>query len=206
MRHASRRGIGNAAGPCVALHKSRLAGAAALALPLLLAGSGCATLKMGAAQDESATPLQVRLDGLQFLTLGSPRLLAVTQMRSHGWECRDEAATEQHMPCTRPGLAISGVAVVLTFAGEMLDAVRTPLPIEADPRAQFDSLFDKGRRTYPQAFVERTEVVSVARFLPGDGSSIELRHFIGADAMEQIHFGPARLPPDEPRRLKLSRR
>lgn len=206
MRCASRRGIGNPAGPCVALHKNRFRAAALSAAVLALAPTGCATLQVGAQGGESGAPLQVRLEGLQFLTLGTPRMLAVTQMRSHGWECRDEAATEQHMPCTRPGLSQSGVAVVLTFAGEALDAVRTPLPIDMDPRAQFDSLFEKGRRMYPQAFVERTDVVSVARFLPGDGSSIELRHFIGADSMEQIHFGPARLPPDEPRSLKLSKR
>ena len=204
MRHPVSRGIGNPAAPCVALHKMALG---ALALGALCAAPGCATLRVSSDPGAvGSTALQVQLDGLQFLTLETPRLIAISQMRSHGWECRDEAATEQHVACTRPGLASAGLAVVLTFAGEALDAVRTPLPIEADPRGQFDALFERGRRLYPQAYVERTDVVSVARFLPGDGSSIELRHFIGADAIEQIHFGPARLPPDEPRRLQISKR
>lgn len=204
MRHPLPRGIGNQAGPCVALHKMTVAAAALL---VLAAAPGCATLRVSSdSVAVGGAPLQVKLDGLGFLTLDTPRLITISQMRAHGWECRDEAATEQHVACTRPGLASTGLAVVLTFAGESLDAVRTPLPIEADPRGQFDALFERGRRLYPQAYVERTDVVSVARFLPGDGSSIELRHFIGADAIEQIHFGPARVPPDEPRRLQISKR
>ena len=179
----------------------RSAGSAAIAALLL---GGCATAPAITARP-TETPMMVELDGLHFLRLSSPRAVALKAMRAHGFNCQDEAATEQHLACTTR--SATGDAVVLSFVGETLDAVRTAVPrTSGEAREQFDAIFDRGRRTYPKAFVQRTDTVSICRFLPGDGTSIEVRHFEGADTIEQVHFAPLHHPPDEPRHLKVSQR
>jgi hypothetical protein len=177
-------------------------GSSVVAALLLLGGCASAPPIVG---HPTETPMMVDLDDLRFLRLSSPRAVALKAMRAHGFDCHDEAATEQHLACT--SRSTSAGAVVLSFVGETLDAVRTAVPrTGGEARDQFDAIFERGRRTYAKAFVQRTDTVSICRFLPGDGTSIEVRHFEGADTIEQVHFAPLHHPPDEPRRLKVSQR
>ena len=168
-----------------------------LLLTLLAAapGAGCATAMPEQLVAETLRPpftgAPVRIDGLGYLELYMSHARAMDLMRAHGYTCHLEAATARYAPCTRTG-GPGPRAVVLAFEGTALAAVRTELVVtDKDPRDQFDRIYARERKRYLHSYMEQSELVYFARFMPGDGSVIELRYFIFADAMETEHRAPA---------------
>ena len=156
------------------------------------AGAQTRPAKDDAAQlEDLLTLLPVRIAGLDFLRLHATRTSSVNLMRGHGYDCFDEAATATLVPCTLDDARRPQSQVVLTFLGERLDKVATPLPrYTGDLRDEFDRRHRDGLLAFPNSWTQRGENVWVSRSLPGDGSLIELRYFVEAKTMELVHFAP----------------
>ena len=135
--------------------------------------------------------MEVRVEGLDCLRLRASRQETIFSMRLKGYTCFDEAATSTIVPCTLVDPRLPQAQVVLTFAGDRLDKVRTPLALTTgDPRDDFDRRYRSAKLNYTNAWVERSDEVWIARFLPGDGSMLEMRLFISPVLLEILHLAP----------------
>ena len=89
--------------------------------------------------------------------------------------------------------------MVLTFTDGKLGEVWTSLSVPGkSAREQFDRLYLAESERYPYASIDRTREPALARFVPGDGSVIELRHVRSASTIEEVQLVPS-LRPRRPR-------